>query len=69
MCKIIMERSMNEQWECDQETGEMILCGFISDGGASNFEGYYCEEHAACFDNWREVLAHMKNPTGVATQV
>ena len=69
MCEIIMERSMNEWWECDQGTGEMVLCGFISDGGASNFEDYFCEEHDAYFDNWSEALAHMKNPTGVTTQV
>jgi hypothetical protein len=57
-CEIIMQRCMNENWECDQDTGELEICGLISDGGCSEFSNYYCEEHDLYIDTWEEVEAH-----------
>ena len=56
MCEIIMERSLNEQWGCDQATGE--IGNFLGDGGSSEFADYYCEKHDKYFISWVEALAH-----------
>lgn len=63
-CEIIMQRSMNEDWECDQKTGEMVMMGFMGDGGASEFSNYYCETHEDILDTWELVKAHRKEMAG-----
>ena len=57
-CEITMVRVLTEDWTCNQVTGEMEPCGFISDGGASEFDSYYCDEHREGFETWAEALAH-----------
>lgn len=61
MCEIIMERSLNELWDCDQGTGEIVTCGFRGDGGCSEFSDYYCEDHDEYFDTWAEALEHKQS--------